>query len=202
MGPQFSLAVSVLCLSLELSATANTSSQGVPVTRYQAGPDTFQREDCFCSSCLPRGYIDLESCYPDMKPPLAVSFPHGLHSAKSPLVTHPPAPQPARHNIFLDINPQLGLPLAMQVSFQLTAILRPDPSFPVVDKINQTRLVPLLWASDGFTGPGTGLVAAIKLVLALPAIIAFGLPAIITAVGVLILALQLSRIVRNNSESQ
>ena len=186
MGPQFSLAVSVLCLSLELSATANTSSQGVPVTRYQAGPDTFQREDCFCSSCLPRGYIDLESCYPDMQPPLAVSFPHGLHSAKSPL----------------DINPQLGLPLAMQVSFQLTAILRPDPSFPVVDKINQTRLVPLLWASDGFTGPGTGLVAAIKLVLALPAIIAFGLPAIITAVGVLILALQLSRIVRNNSESQ
>ena len=207
LGPQFSLLVSVLCLSLELSASGNSSLQGVPVTRYQADPDSFQREDCFCSDltttglCLPRGYLSLESCYPDMQPPLAVSFPHGLHSPPSPLLTHTPAPDPSLHNIFLDVNTQLGLPLAMQVSFQLSAILRPDPSFPLVDKINQTRLVPLLWASEGFAGPDTGLVSAVKLVLALPAIISYGLPALITAVGGIILAIQLARRVRNSSES-
>ena len=206
LGPQFSLLVSVLCLCLELSASGNSSLQGVPVTRYQAGPDSFQREDCFWSDLttglsLPRGYLSLESCCPDMQPPLAVSFPHGLHSPSSPLLTHPPAPDPSRHNIFLDINTELGLPLAMQVSFQLSAFLRPDPAFPLVDKINQTRLVPLLWASEGFEGPGTGLVTVIKLVLALPAIISYCLPALIAAAGGFIFAKQLTRRIRNSSES-
>ena len=197
----------MLCLSLELRASGNSSLQGIPVTRYQAGPDTFQREDCFCEDlesgpCLPRGYLSLESCYPDMEPPLAVSFPHGLHSPRSPVLTHPPRPEPSRHNIWLDINRELGLPLAMQVTFQLSALLRPDPSFPLLDKINRTRLVPLLWASEGFDGPGPGMVAAIRLGLALPAIISYGLPSLISAAALIIIALHLTRSFRNNSVSQ
>ena len=190
-----------------MSALSNSSLGGVPVTRYQAGPATFLREDCFCSSlssslCLPRGYLSLESCYPDMQPPLAVSAPHGLHSPRNSLLTQPPSPDPARHEIFLDINRELGLPLAMQVSFQLSAILRPDPAFPLVDRINQTRLVPLLWASEGFDSPGSGMVAAIRLVLALPAIISYGLPSLIITAALIVTAVQFTKVIRSNSVSR
>ena len=41
--------------------------------------------------------------------------------------------------------------MLLQVSFQITAVLRPDPSFPILDSIQGTRLVPLFWATEGFT---------------------------------------------------
>ena len=90
----------------------------------------------------------------------------------------------------------------MQVSFQLSAILRPDPAFPLVDKINQTRLVPLLWASEGFDSPGSGMVAAIRLVLALPAIISYGLPSLIITAALIVTAVQFTKVIRSNSVSR
>ena len=41
--------------------------------------------------------------------------------------------------------------MLLQVSFQISAVLRPDPSFPILDSIQGTRLVPLFWATEGFT---------------------------------------------------
>ena len=187
-----------MCLTLNMIASTNFTSHGVPVTRYEAEHDAFSRDGCFCpdnitSLCLPPGYLNLESCYPDMSPPLAASFPHGLHSPANSLLTQPPTPDLGRHNIFLDINTELGLPLAMQVNFQLSAILRPDPAFPIVDKIRQTRLVPLLWASEGFQSPGLSTLALIRLSLAMPAILSYGLPSLMVTLGVLLISVLLWR---------
>ena len=192
-----------MCLTMNLKASANSTSHGVPVTRYEASPDTFDRDGCFCPEvgsglCLPPGYLNLQSCYPDMSPPLAVSFPHGLHAPTNPLLTQQPSPDHDMHNIFLDINTGLGIPMTMQINFQLSAILQPDPAFPVLNKINTTRLVPLLWASEGFQSPGPSMVSLIKLTLAIPAIISYGLPSLLMAVGILIISV-LSRRSRSRS---
>ena len=80
------------------------------------------QDKCYCpeDSCLPPGYLDLAPCYPDIAPPLAVSFPHGLHSPVNPLLTHPPSPDTTKHSMFIDINNQLGVPLAVQVNSLVT----------------------------------------------------------------------------------
>ena len=91
------------------------------IFRYTVDPNSMQQDPCYCprstdpSSCLPRGYLNLEPCYPDISPPLAVSFPHGLHSPANNLLTHNPTPDMDKHNLYMDINNDLGVPLAAQV---------------------------------------------------------------------------------------
>ena len=115
----FSILVPVMCRTLSMVKISDHEISDIPVTRYQAHPDSLSRDQCYCphgeESCLPSGYLNLESCYPDISPPLAVSFPHGLNSPSNPLLTHPPSPDHDKHNIFFDINNQLGVPLAAQV---------------------------------------------------------------------------------------
>ena len=57
--------------------------------------------------------------------------------------------------------------MLLQVSFQISAVLRPDPSFPILDSIQGTRLVPLFWATEGFTEVRS-LELAIQMTLMLP----------------------------------
>jgi len=62
------------------------------------------------------GYLNLAPCYPEIGPPLAVSFPQSLHAPPTPLLWgHTPAHDPALHQTFMDINMDIGAPLAAQV---------------------------------------------------------------------------------------
>ena len=61
-----------------------------------------------------------------------------------------------------------------QVSFQLSAMLRPDTSFPLLDSINSTRLVPLFWASEGFSQPNSWMISHTKMALEMPVVASLG----------------------------
>ena len=185
-----------MCRTVDMVAVEDFTIQDIPVTRYEAEEDSLHQAACYCpepSLCLPSGYLSLESCYPDIRPPLAVSFPHGLHSPTNPLLTYTPAPDYEKHNIYLDINNQLGVPLAVQVNFQLSAILRPDLAFPILDKINTTRLVPLFWASEGFHSPSDWMVSQTKLALRLPGALSLGGAGAVLGLGLLLVVLWLWR---------
>jgi CD36 family len=81
------------------------------------------------------GYLNLAPCYPEIGPPLAVSFPQSLHAADAVHTTaessppllwgHSPNPDPARHQTYFDINMEIGAPLSVQVykSISLVPIL-------------------------------------------------------------------------------
>ena len=84
------------------------------------------------------------------------------------MLTHPPHPDIDDHNMFMDINTKLGVPLAVQVRFQISAVLRPDSYFPLLNKINSTKLVPLFWASEGFDRPTDWMVTNTMFALELP----------------------------------
>ena len=166
------------------------------MTRYTAHPEALAQSPCFCphnstdpDSCLPSGYLDLGPCYPDISPPLAVSFPHGIHSPPNSLLTHPPRPQASEHSMYFDINTQLGVPLAARVSFQLSAILRPDSSFPLLSSISSTRLVPLFWASEGFTEPSSWMLSHTRMALALPSAASLGAAGSLLGLGLTCLLL-------------
>jgi hypothetical protein len=191
LPPAFQLMVPVMCRKLELTAREERTLEGIPVTRYTAATDSLRQDACYCpdtqrTPCLPSGYLNLEPCYPDISPPLAVSFPHGLHSPPNRLLTTAPRPDPAKHELFMDINRELGVPLAVRVSFQLSAVLRPDPAFPFLDRLNSTRLVPLFWASEGFPGPTPWMASTTRLALALPALGARATAGSLLLLGILI----------------
>lgn len=199
LAERFSMMLPVMCRTVEMVAVEEFTIQDIPVTRYEAAKDSLEQDSCYCpdttnsSLCLPSGYLNLESCYPHISPPLAVSFPHGLHSPSNPLLTHPPSPHYDQHNLHIDINNQLGVPLAVQVNFQLSAILRPDPSFPILNKIKETRLVPLFWASEGFDSPSDWMVSQTKLALGLPAALSLGGAGGLMGLGLLLVVLWLWR---------
>jgi len=196
LGSSLSVLVPVMCRTLELTASHTHDIEGIPVTRYTAHPEALAQSPCFCphnstdpDSCLPSGYLDLGPCYPDISPPLAVSFPHGIHSPPNSLLTHPPRPQASEHSMYFDINTQLGVPLAARVSFQLSAILRPDSSFPLLSSISSTRLVPLFWASEGFTEPSSWMLSHTRMALALPSAASLGAAGSLLGLGLTCLLL-------------
>ena len=49
-----------------------------------------------------------------------------------------------------------------QVRFQLSAVLQPDPVFPLLSGLNSTKILPLLWASEGFDTPNAWLLANVR----------------------------------------
>ena len=179
LGSSFNLLVPVMCRNIDMVSQEDLTIDGIDVTRYIADPHSLDQDSCYCpdpsTPCLPSGYLNLEPCYPEISPPMAVSFPHGLYSPPNAMLTHTPSPNTTAHNMYMDINTKLGVPLAVQVSFQLSAVLRPDPYFPILNRLNSTKLVPLFWASEGFDQPTSWMVANTRLALALPAAAAHGL---------------------------
>merc|ERR1712110_461266 len=69
-----------------------------------------------------------------------------------------------------DVNRELGVPMAVHVSFQLSAVLQPDPAFPLLQNINRTKLVPLFWASEGFSSPTPWMLSTTSMALSLPSL--------------------------------
>merc|ERR1712013_631800 len=140
----FSLMVPVMCRKLQMQARYSHSIEGVDVTRYTVDKDSMKQDKCYCpqpevTPCLPDGYLHLEPCYPDISPPMAVSFPHGLYSPAPRMLTHTPKPDPSKHEIYMDVNRELGVPMGVHVSFQLSALLQPDPAFPLLENVNWTN---------------------------------------------------------------
>ena len=171
----FSLMVPVMCRKLQMQARYTHSIEGVEVTRYTVEKESMKQDSCFCpqpdaTPCLPDGYLHLEPCYPDISPPMAVSFPHGLYSPPPKMLTHTPKPDPDKHEIYMDVNRELGVPMAVHVSFQLSAVLQPDSAFPLLQNINRTKIVPLFWASEGFSSPTPWMVSTTTIALSLPSL--------------------------------
>jgi len=187
----FNILVPVMCRNIDMVSQENFTIEGIDVTRYIADPQSLAQDSCYCPDpdipCLPSGYLNLEPCYPEISPPLAVSFPHGLYSQRNKMLTHPPTPNTTTHTMYMDINTRLGVPLAVQVPFQLSAVLRPDKYFPILDKLNSTKLVPLFWASEGFEEPNSWMVTNTRLALALPSAAAHGVSGGLVFLGVCLL---------------
>ena len=60
--------------------------------------------------------------------------------------------------------------MGVHVSFQLSALLQPDPAFPLLENVNRTKLVPLFWATEGFSTPTPWMVSTTNLALSLPSL--------------------------------
>ena len=62
-------------------------------------------------------------------------------------------PEKEKHQMFADIHPKFGFPLAFRPKFQLNAILRRDTDIPMIAEFPEQLVLPFLWAQDGFGEP-------------------------------------------------
>ena len=55
-------------------------------------------------------------------------------------------PDKEKHQMFADIHPKFGFPLAFRPKFQLNAILRRDTDIPMISNFPEQLVLPFLWA--------------------------------------------------------
>ena len=60
----------------------------------------------------------------------------------------------ADHEMYLDLEPQLGAPVGVQIRFQLNLIIESDQDFPPLANLAKNLTVlPIFWAQEGYELP-------------------------------------------------
>ena len=76
----------------------------------------------------------------------------------------------AEHQLYIDRQPEMGVPLSMRVRFQVNLLLEQDSNFPPISTLNSGRVaLPVFWAEEGIDGPAPSDLDKLYLVLKLPA---------------------------------
>ena len=71
------------------------------------------------------------------------------------------APNVDDHEMYLDLEPQLGAPVGIQIRFQLNLLIQRDPDFPPLANLGKNLTVlPIFWAQEGYDLPPPRYVAS------------------------------------------
>jgi len=136
-----------------------------------------EKNECFCVDgfpCMKSGVLHMGPCKrtPSMPTgvPMALSYPHFYQADQYYLDSVDGLkPDKEQHEFYLDLNPELGIPLAIRPRFQLNIIINRDESIPIMSKFQKELVLPFLWAQDGFDTPSPEMADAIRLGLDIPA---------------------------------
>ncbi|XP_075545745.1 protein croquemort-like isoform X2 [Dermacentor variabilis] len=143
------LFVSDFCRSIDMEFLGDVETRGVKLRRYYASPRMFnyssQESHCFCdSTCLPNGALNVSACVKGA--PVIISFPHYLYA-------HPIyqmrlegiKPDPKKHQMYLDIEPKMGITVNAVAKFQVNVWIDHIPDVPFFEDITQRRFFPVFW---------------------------------------------------------
>ena len=131
---------SILHFRISLEYSKIVTYSGLTTYRYVPQPSVLgsseqeQNNSCYCMegfSCLKSGVFNMEPCKvsPDTPrgSPIALSWPHFYQADPSYLAAVTGlSPSKEKHEFFFDIEPQLGIPLAVRPRLQINAIMRRD----------------------------------------------------------------------------
>jgi len=182
--------ISLMCRKLELQYEQDKDYSGLKALRYvppanalgsHDDPDDNMRNEaneCYCLKeegfeCYKSGVLDMGPCKRSETlpkgPPMALSYPHFYLSDPSfREAVVGMKPDKEKHQFYADIEPTLGVPLAIRPRFQLNAVLRRDPNIPVMSELVEELVLPFLWAEDGFGGPSEEFEAAVSFGVSAP----------------------------------
>ncbi|GFQ69286.1 protein croquemort [Trichonephila clavata] len=168
---KITLFVTDICRSLSFSYLADTEVKGIKAYRYWADNKELDNgkydpnNKCFCSegNCLPAGGLNVSSCKFDA--PAVVSYPHFLFADSNytqGVIGMRPNPQ--EHRMYLDIIPELGVPIGVAARMQINIIFEGVLNISQFENITQRIYFPVLWFSET-AEPGDDIVSQLKLVL-------------------------------------
>jgi len=128
--------------------------------------------ECYCMEdkgfpCFKSGVMNMGPCKTTESlptgAPIALSAPHFYQADQSFRdAVIGMKPDKEKHQMYADIHPKFGFPLAFRPKFQLNAILRRDENIPMISKFPEQLVLPFLWAQDGFGEPSDEMAEAIK----------------------------------------
>ncbi|KAL0280750.1 UNVERIFIED_CONTAM: hypothetical protein PYX00_001958 [Menopon gallinae] len=151
-----------ICRTVNLTYKGPEEYKGVPARRYVAGSNVFASVQenpenyCYCprsvkgltsfGGCMKSGLLDLSSC---QGAPVVLSFPHFLMADPSyQEMVSGLEPDPAKHGIFVDLEPNTGYPLRGAIRVQMNILLK---NMPDVDCMKNFpgKIIPMLWLDEG-----------------------------------------------------
>ena len=146
--------ISLMCRRIKLTYEKEVEHHGLTSYRFIPPPNAMgshtdtnttrrnAENECFCLkdegfSCFKSGVFNMEPCkrtetLPDGAP-IALSYPHfyeadqSFHDAIIGL-----KPEKEKHQFYVDVLPQFGVPLAFRPRFQLNVIIRKDPDIDIM----------------------------------------------------------------------
>ncbi|XP_047531642.1 scavenger receptor class B member 1-like [Vanessa atalanta] len=125
------------------------SQYGFNLYRYKMDETAFNNTSpyaCTCSSnCLPDGFVDISSCYYGF--PIALSKPHYMDAdPEQQSFFKGFKPDRQKHMSVVEIEPILGVPLAVTTNIQVNIAVRTSSGNPITKPLKD-KVMPILWLS-------------------------------------------------------
>lgn len=155
------------CRSIRLSYLGDVETRGVKLRRYWGEGRLFDYAEkdnqCFCTgTCFPSGVLNISAC--QQGAPVAVSFPHFLYGDPSyQQAVEGIAPDPKRHQMYLDIEPKMGITVNAAAKFQVNVFVERIAGIPQFENITERRFYPIFWF-ENLASADKGLLSKVRLV--------------------------------------
>ncbi|XP_049870503.1 scavenger receptor class B member 1-like [Pectinophora gossypiella] len=117
---------------------------------------------CKCEeNCLPDGFVDVSKCYYGF--PIALSKPHFLDTDPEQMKHFEGMhPDPEKHGSVLDLEPTLGVPLALSTKIQVNVAVRMNAGNPITRPLKD-KVIPIVWLSLYCEEPPPEIVSILRL---------------------------------------
>ena len=210
MEDDLQIFVSLMCRRIGLKFEKNVEHEGINTFRFVPPPNALGSHDdddgvrrnednkCYCMKdqgfdCYQSGVFNMAPCKatPDLPTgaPIALSYPHfyQAHPRYQEAVVGL-KPDKEKHQFYVDIVPELGVPLAIRPRLQLNVVINQDSDIPVMSNLSEELILPFLWVQDGFSEPGDEMAAQVRFVLTAPSTLSLlGGVALVLVGGALVL---------------
>ncbi|XP_025421899.1 scavenger receptor class B member 1-like isoform X2 [Sipha flava] len=179
---------------------------GYPVYLYKFQPEVFNSslEDnhyyCPKDGCLPSGLSDISPCYYNI--PVAVSFPH-FYGGDPSLVenVNGVAPDAGKHESEVAVQPDLGIPLEVNIKIQLNLVVKATRFVNRAQKFNDLTL-PICWLHLEVKSLPESLIALLYLCFNVGPVLVKAVVALTAAVGFFLVGLTVRRFGKNQQQQQ
>ncbi|XP_049819911.1 sensory neuron membrane protein 2 [Aethina tumida] len=155
-----------ICRVVYLERSGQQTYSDIEGYRFQSNKNTYRyststaEEDCFCiqktsdinneDNCYLDGVIDMQSC---VGSPLLFSLPHFLWADDKYLDgVKGLSPDPDKHMLFLNVEPNTGTPLQGAKRLQLNMVLKPDEKIDMAKNLPKV-VYPMLWVEESMKLP-------------------------------------------------
>ncbi|CAH2040128.1 unnamed protein product, partial [Iphiclides podalirius] len=123
-----------------------TGDFGFNYYRFQLQDSAFNKTSpyaCSCSqNCLPDGFVDISNCYYGF--PIALSKPHYIDvDPVQQTYFEGLTPDPKKYQSQLDVEPNVGVPLALSINIQVNIAVRTSPGNPITKPVKD-MVLPIL----------------------------------------------------------
>jgi len=197
-----------MCRSLPIEYSESVTHFEMETYRFVPGKKAFSSDDnsCFCpsgmSSCAPEGMFNVSACHGGS--PMLLSWPH-FYNGDPDLLQNIEglSPDKDKHEFQVDILPLLGVGLRAAIRLQINIFLEVDG----VNKLSNASdaFVPIIWFEDGIEEiDDEETISLLQSAVLKPALIQSILYPILFAVGIFVILLNISLLIRRhfNNESK